>query len=192
MAEVVIAVLSAACCLYLVAATAKLHRRSAYSSFQAGLAETGLISRRLLPAAAAALVACEALVAVGAAVAAALTSVNATGAAAVTDSALGLAIALTSILAAGIAVILRRGTSARCACFGSAANRPLGGPQLARDLGLLVLLVVALGCSQPGHGQPPAGAATIAVLAGAVTGVVLIGFDDLIGLFVPLSSGSPR
>ena len=66
MTEVVIAVLSAAACVYLASATAKLRGRSAYLSFQAGLAETRLISRRLLPPAAAALAACEAVVAVSA------------------------------------------------------------------------------------------------------------------------------
>jgi hypothetical protein len=192
MIEVVIAVLSAACCVYLTSATAKLRGRSAYESFESGLTETRLISRRLLPATAAALVACEALAAVSAAAAAVLTAASVTAAAAVTDSALGLAIALTGILAAGVAVILQRGTSATCACFGSAAERTLGRPQLVRNLGLLALLVVALACAQPGHGQPPAGAAAVAVLAGAVAGLLLIRFDDLIALFAPLSSQSPR
>jgi hypothetical protein len=192
MTEVVIAVLSAVCCVYLASATAKLRGRSAYQSFRAGLTETRLISRRLLPGTAAALVACEALVAVSAAVAALLTAVSAAAADAVTVSALGLAIALTSVLAAGVAVILRRGTSARCACFGSASERTLGRPQLARNLGLLALLVVALVCDLPGHGQPPADGAVVAVIAGAVIGVLLIRFDDLIALFAPISSGNPR
>ena len=192
MIELVIAVLSAGCCVYLTSATAKLRGRSAYASFEAGLTETRLISPRLLPAAAAALVACEALVAVSLAAAAVLTAVTVTGAAAVTDSALGLAIALTGILAAGVAVILRRGTSAACACFGSATERTLGRPQLVRNLGLLALLAVALACAQPARGQPPAGAAAVAVLAGAVAGLLLIRFDDLIALFAPISSESPR
>lgn len=192
MIEVVIAVLSAACCVYLASATAKLRGWSAYQSFEAGLTETRLISPRLLPGTAAALVACEALVTVGVAVAALLTAANATGAATVTVSALGLAIALTGVLAAGVAVILHRGTSARCACFGSASERALGRPQLARNLGLLALLVVALVCAEHGHGQPPAGGATVAVIAGAVIGILLIRFDDLIALFAPISSGSPR
>jgi hypothetical protein len=192
MIEVVIAVLSAACCVYLTSATAKLRGRSAYRSFEAGLTETRLIWWRLLPAAAAGLVGCEALVAVSVAAAAVLTAVNVTAAAAVTDSALGLAIALTGVLAAGVAVILRRGTSATCACFGSATERTLGRPQLVRNLGLLALLVVALACAQPGHGQPPAAAATVAVIAGAVAGLLLIRSDDLIALFAPISSGSAR
>jgi hypothetical protein len=192
MIEVVIAVLGAACCVYLTSSAAKLRGRSAYGSFESGLAETGLVSRRLLPATAAALVACESLVAVSTAAAAVLTAVSATAAAAVTDCALGLAITLTCVLAAGVAVIVQRGTSAACACFGSATERTLGRPQLVRNLGLLALLVVALACAQPGHGQPPAGAATVAVIAGAVAGLLLIRFDDLIALFAPISSESPR
>ncbi|HEX4088204.1 MAG TPA: MauE/DoxX family redox-associated membrane protein [Trebonia sp.] len=192
MTEVAVAVLSAACCVYLMSAGAKLRGRSAYRSFAAGLAETGLVGRRLLPAVAAALAGCEAVVAVSLAAATALTSVGATGAAAVTVSALGLAIALTGVLAAGVAVILSRGTRARCACFGSASERALGRPQLARNLGLLALLVVALACAVPGHGRPAAGAATVAVVAGAVGGMLLIRFDDLIALFAPISSESSR
>jgi hypothetical protein len=192
MTEVVIAVLSTAGCVYLASAAAKLRRRSAYQSFLAGLTETRLVSRRLLPGTAAALAACEALVTVSVVAAALLTAANATGAAAVTVSALGLAIALTSVLAAGIAVILRRGTRARCACFGSASDRPLGRPQLARNLGLLGLLVAALACATHSHGQPPASGATVAVMVGAVTGILLIRFDDLVALFAPISSGSPR
>ena len=192
MPEVVIAVLSAAGCVYLASSTAKLRRRSAYQSFQAGLTETGLVSGRSLPAAAAALAGCEALVTVSVLAAAGLTAANATGAAAVTVCALGLAIALTSVLAAGIAVILRRGTRARCACFGSASDRPLGRPQLARNLGLLALLVAALVCATDGHGQPPAGGATVAVIVGAVAGILLIRFDDLVALFAPISTQSPR
>ena len=159
---------------------------------QAGLTETRLISRRMLPGTAAVLVACETLVTVSVAVAVVLTAAHATGAAAVTVSALGLAIALTSILATGIAVILHRGTSARCACFGSASDRTLGRPHLARNLGLLALLVAALICAQYSRGQPPVGGATVAVIAGAVTGVLLIRFDDLIALFAPIPSGGPR
>lgn len=192
MTELVIAVLSAAGCVYLASASAKLRGRSAYAAFAAGLGETTLIARRLLPLTTAALVACEALAAVSLVAAAALTAVNAAGAAAVTDAALGLAIALTSVLAAGVALILRRGTSARCACFGSATERTLGRPQLARNLGLLALLVVALIGGQHPSGQPTAGEAIVAVLAGLVTGFLLIRFDDLITLFAPLSSGSPR
>ena len=192
MIEMVLAVLGAAGCVYLASATAKLRGRAAYRAFAAGLAETGLIARRLLPVAAAALAACEALVAVSAAAGAVLTAADTTGAVAVTVCAIGLAIALTGVLAAGIAVILHRGVSARCACFGSAAERPLGRPQLARNLGLLALLVVALIGAAGGHRQPPAAGAAVAVLAGAVTGLLLIRSDDLIALFAPISSGSTR
>ena len=192
MTEVVIAVLSAAGCVYLASSTAKLRGRSAYRSFRAGLTETGLVSRRSLPAAAAALAGGEALVTVGVLAAAALTAVSAPGAAAVTACALGLAIALTSVLAAGVAVIVRRGTRARCACFGSASERPLGRPHLARNLGLLALLAAALACAAHSHGQPPAAGATVAVIGGAVAGILLIRVDDLVALFAPISGESPR
>jgi len=190
--ELVIAVLSIAGCVYFASAAAKLRGRPAYRSFRAGLAGTGLTSRRLLPATAALLVAGEALVAAVAAVAVLLTAAGAAGAAAVTVCALGLAAVLTSILAAGIVVILHRGISARCACFGSVTSSTLGRPHLVRNLGLLALVVAALICVPYGHGQPPAGGVLVAVVAGAVTGLVLIRFDDVIALFAPMSSGSPR
>ena len=192
MTELVIAVLSLACCVYFASATAKLRGRSAYHSFQAGLADTGLTSRRLLPGTAALLVAGETLLAAVAAAAVLLTAAGAAGATTVTDCALGLGAVLTSILATGIAVILHRGTRARCACFGSVTNSTLGRPHLVRNLGLLALLVVALISAQYSHGQPSAGGALVAVIAGAVTGLMLIRFDDVVALFAPISSGSPR
>ena len=192
MTELVIAVLSLACCVYFASANAKLRGRSSYQSFQAGLADTGLTSRRLLPATAALLVACETLLAAVAAAAVLLTAAGAAGATTVTVCALGVAAVLTGILATGIAVILHRGTRARCACFGSVTNSTLGRPHLVRNLGLLALLVAALICVQYSHGQPSAGGALVAVIAGAVTGLMLIRFDDVIALFAPISSGSPR
>lgn len=192
MTELVLVVLAAGCSVYLASSTAKLRGRGAYRSFAAGLAETGLIPRPLLRRAAAALVGCEAVTAAGLAAAALLTAAGAAGAVTVTVAALGLAVALTGVLAAGVAVIVSRGTSARCACFGSAAERTLGRAQLARNLVLLALLVVALVGAGLGHGQPGAAAAVVAVLAGAVAGLLLIRSDDLIGLFAPVSSGSPR
>jgi hypothetical protein len=193
MSDLVLAVLAVACCVYAMSATAKLRGAAAFRSFEAGLSETGLIPRALLGSAAALLAGCEALVAVSAAAAAALTVAGASGAAPVTVAALALAVVLTGVLAAGVAVIVRRGTRARCACFGSAAERTLGRPQLARNLVLLAALVVGLiGAAVIGPGQPAAAGAVVAVLAGAVAGALLIRSDDLIALFAPMSSDSPR
>ncbi len=190
MTELVIAVLATACCVFGASAAAKLRGRSAYRSFLAGLAETKLIPQQRLSVIAAALVGCEALVTVSAVSAAVLTTANIAGAAATTVSALGLAIVLTGILAAGIAVILHRGTRARCACFGATSDQPLGRPHLARNIGLLALLATAAICTQGSHGQPTAGGTAIAAIGGGLIGLLLIRFDDLIVLFAPISSRS--
>lgn len=190
MTELTIAVLAAACCVYLTSAIFKLHNRAAYQAFRAGLAETKLVPPRLLPATAAALATGETVAAGGLAAAAVVTVANLGSAAAFTASALALAIVLTAILAAGIAIVLYRGTRARCACFGSASDRVLAVPHLARDLGLLVFLVAALAGTEVGRGQPTVGGVALAVIAGGVAGLLLIRFDDLIALFTPISAGS--
>lgn len=192
MTDLVIAVLTTACCVYSTSATFKLRSRAGYQAFRAGLAETRLVPRRLLPAAAAALAGWEAVVAVGAVVAAVLTAARQASAAAVTIGALGLAIVLTTILAAGIAVVLRRGTRARCACFGSDSDRLLAVPHLARDLGLLALLVAALAGTEASRARPTAGGVALALIAGGVAGLLLIRFDDLVALFTPVTAGSER
>jgi hypothetical protein len=188
--ELVIAALTTACCVFLASAAAKLRGRPAYRSFVAGLAETKLIPQRLLSAAAAALVSCEALVALGAVTAAVLTAANMAGAAAIAVCALGLAVVLTAVLASGIAIILHRGTRARCACFGATSDQVLGRPHLARNIGLLVLLAAAVICTQGSHGHPTAGGIAIAASAGGLIGLLLIRFDDLIVLFVPVDGRS--
>jgi hypothetical protein len=191
MTELVIAVLATACCVYLTSAVAKLRSRAAYLTFRMGLAETKLIRPRLLPATAALLVSWEALASVSTAAVIVLTAVGWAAAATAAAATLGLAIALTGVLAAGVAVILRRGTQARCACFGAVSERLLGRPQLARNSVLLAALASALVCSQASLGQATAGEAVVAALAGAVIGLLLIRLDDIVELFTPISSGSP-
>jgi hypothetical protein len=190
MTELVIAVLATTCCLYLASAAAKLRGRRAYRSSLDALAQTGLVPPGLLPTMAAALAAGEALVAAGTATAGVLTAVNTPSAAVVTFSALVLAIALTSILVLGVATVLRRGISARCACFGATSGRLLSKPHLVRNASLLSLLVAALVCAQRGHGQPAAADVAVAALAGGVIGLMLIRFDDLISLLAPVSAKS--
>jgi hypothetical protein len=190
MTELVVSVLGGTCCVYLTSAVAKLRSRSAYLSFRMGLAETKLVQPRLLPASAAFLAGCEALVSVSTAVAIVLVAAGWGGAATACAATLGLAIAVTGALVAGIAVILRRGTKARCACFGAVSGRLLGGPQLARNSVLLAATTTALICSCDIHGQASVGGAVVATMAGAVTGLLLIRLDDIVELFSPISTGS--
>ncbi len=190
MTELLIAVLTSAFCVYCTSAVAKLRSRAAYLSFVMGLAETKLIRLGLLPATAAALVSGEALAAVITATAVVITASGVAGASTVTGLALGLAIALTGVLTAGIAVILSRGTQARCACFGSVSEQLLGRPHLARNAALLGALTAALICNLEGTGRGSAGGIVLAALVGGVIGLLLIRLDDIVELFTPITSRS--
>ena len=194
MADLLIAVLIMTCCVYGTSAAAKLGSRRAYRSYRAGLGEARLVPARLLPAMAAALAAGETAVTAGLTAAAVLTAVAGPGAVTVTAVSLSGAALLTAILAAGVAVVVRRGTRARCACFGAAsggsAGRLLGRVHLVRNLGLLAVVCAGLAADGVANDRPaPAGMVT-AALAGAVTAVLLVRLDDLIAVFTPVSRGS--
>ena len=107
-------------------------------SFRDGLRETGLVPGRLLPFTAAALCWVEAVTGAGLLAAAALTAVAASGAAPLAETVLAIAAWLTGVLAAGVAS--RRGSQARCACFGAVTSRPLNRAHLLRNLSLLAVV----------------------------------------------------
>jgi hypothetical protein len=185
MGELVIGTLCLAGVVFAASGAAKLRGRQAYRSFRAGLRETVLVPRRLLPAAAAALAGTEALVAAGLIAAAATI---ATGAASTRDAAAlaelgqGVAVLLTVVLAAGITAIMRRGTKAHCACFGSRSARPLGWVHLSRNLGLLAAEICGL-VACPLSSQPTVAGSVVAAVAGGVAALLFIRADDLADLF---------
>lgn len=186
MNEFVLAVLAIAATLYGASAGAKLLSSRAYRSYRAGLAETSLVPARRLSVTAASLAGAEA-VAAGLATAAITAAAWPHGSTLVTELALGGAALLTIVLAAGVATVMRRGTQARCACFGAGSGRPLGGPHLARNVGLLVILASGLIGNEFSHGRPGLAGAAVAVSGGVVAGLILTRFDDLIALFTPIS-----
>ncbi len=190
--ELGLAALTIAAIVFGTSATAKLRGRTAYRSYRDGLREAAVVPGRLLPATAVVLAGCEALVAVASAVAAILTAASLPRAILVSWSALAGAIALTSVLAAGVGVVVGRGTQASCACFGSASVRPLGAAQLVRNLSTLAVLVAGLISYGLGHGRQTPAEAAIGVAAGAVTALILIRLDDLIALFMPISPSPTR
>ncbi len=201
MADLLIAVLTMTGCVYGASAAAKLHGRGAYRSYRTGLGEAGLVPARLLPATAAALAAGETAASAVSAAAAALTALAGPGAATVAAASLGGAALLTAILAAGVAVIVRRGTKARCACFGAtsggSAARPLGKAHLARNLGLLAVVAAGLATVTAGlvagavtAGLPDPASVLMAVLAGTVAAALLVRLDDIVAVFIPVSRGS--
>ncbi|MFF5227950.1 MauE/DoxX family redox-associated membrane protein [Dactylosporangium sp. NPDC000521] len=92
---------------------------------------------------------------------------------------------LLAVLTTGVALVVRRGTGARCACFG-AAERPLSARHLVRNGLLLAAAGVAAAGVAVARTQhlDPAGTA-VALTAGAVCGLLVIRLDDLVDLFAP-------
>jgi hypothetical protein len=191
--EFVVAVLAVAVTVYGTSAGVKLSGRRAYASFRAGLGDTALVPRRWLRAAAAVLAGAETVVAclAGAALAATALAAGpaAVPAAAYATAALAAGVLLTGVLTAGVATVVRRGTRARCACFGSATDRQLGGAHLAGDVSLLAMLVAGLVGDElrPLRAGAALPAVAVAVVAGIAAGLLLMRFDDLAALFLPMS-----
>ena len=181
-----IAAFSLAGCVYVASAATKLRGRRAYRSFRDGLRETGLVPGRQLPAIAAMLCAAEAVIAAGLITAGALTAAAAPGATLLAESALAAAAALTAVLAAGVAVVIRRGIRARCACFGADTGRPLGLAHLVRNLSLLTVLCAGMAAVLLTHGRPASAGVAVAVAAGALAAVLFIRWEDLAELFAPI------
>jgi hypothetical protein len=186
MTELVIAALMTAVVTYGMSATAKLRSRQAYRAFRAGLAATALVSRPLTGPVAAALAGAEAAVAGLCATALTMTFVSRQGAPAVpalTGAALAGAAALTAVLTAGVAVAVRRGVAAPCACFGSGGRAPLSGVHLTRNACLLAVLVAGAVGAEIERWPPGPAAAALAAAAGGVSALLLTRLDDLTALF---------
>jgi hypothetical protein len=90
---------------------------------------------------------------------------------------------LAGALSAGVAVVVRRGTRARCACFGSASARPLGGAALARNLALLVVFAAGSLASMLGLGDAAIAGSLVAVAAGGIVGLLFVHLEDVADLF---------
>lgn len=186
MAELVTAALMTAVVTYGMSATTKLRSGQAYRAYSAGLAATALVSRRLTGPVAAVLAGAEAAVAGLCATALTMTFLSRQGALAgpaLTVAALAAAAALTAVLTAGVAVAVRRGVAAPCACFGSAGRAPLSGVHLTRNACLLAVLVAGAVGAGIERWQPGPAAAALAAAAGGVSALLLTRLDDLTALF---------
>jgi methylamine utilization protein MauE len=181
--ELIVGVLSMAGIVFGASSAGKLRSGPAFRSFTAGLGDTRLVPARRLTAIGAVLAASEAVVAILLAVAALLVWAGAGVALAI--GALAAAALLTSVLAAGVAVVMRRGVRARCACFGAASNQPLGPVHLIRNLSLLAVEVVGLALSPLAAAPAPAGG-LVALLAGLVGALLVIRWEDLAALVLPM------
>lgn len=98
---------------------------------------------------------------------------------------LALACALLAALTGGVAVVVGRGLSVACRCFGASAER-LGVPHLVRNTVLLSTACGGLGARLSAGGGPvEAAGVLVATATAAVAAVLLVRLDDLIDLFAP-------
>jgi hypothetical protein len=99
----------------------------------------------------------------------------------------GLACALFAALSAGVAVAVRRGSTAHCQCFGGRGQR-LSGDHVARNLTLTALAALAA-VATASTGVPVIGlpAAVALVIAGLVAAAV-VRWDDLALLARPVGA----
>jgi hypothetical protein len=185
MTELVLAVLAMGAGVFAASAAAKLRGRAAYRDYRAGLHATTLLPARLLPVTAAVLVVIETITALALAGAAALTAAWSTAASGLAESALGLAAGLSAVLAAGVAVVVRRGAIAPCACFGARASRPLGTVHVIRNTCLLFVLLVGLGCGPLAEAKAAPAGSAVALAAGLIAALAFIRWDDLAYLLAP-------
>jgi hypothetical protein len=202
MVNVVAGVLVMTAAVFGASAGTKLRGPSAFRRFRAAIAATGLVPRFALPWVTAALAVTEAGAAAGLVVAAALvdspaSTVPASAGVLVAQAALAVAAVLTAMLITGVAVVIHRGVAARCACFGAASGQPLGTRHLVRNIVLLALLLAGLAGSPFASHATPTGAGVAAVtalltaVAGGTVALVLIRWEDLAALVLPMPGRWP-
>ncbi len=158
--------------VFTVSALAKLRSRPAFRSFASWMATLPLPLARSRPARlAGAMAGTEAAIAM-------LAAFPATA-----RAGLLLAAAALAVLAAGVHVVLRRGMSAPCRCFGTAAV-PLGRRHVGRNL--LLGAAAATAAAAAGPAGQPAGIA-LSLGAGAAIALVVVFLDDIAAVL-----GHPR
>lgn len=89
-----------------------------------------------------------------------------------------------TLFSAGIAVLLVRGASASCACFG-ATGAPLGREHLIRNGLLAGIAVIGLVADPARDLDRHPGGVLSAAFAGLIGAALFVAFDDLVELFSP-------
>lgn len=167
--------------VFLVAVAGKLRGPAAFRAFIDSLRDTDLV-----PSTAVRLIGGTVVVAESAIV----VSMLAHG-----SAALGflLAATLLTVFVTGIHRVVRRGTSASCACFGTPTSA-LGYPHLVRNAALSTAAVLGgIATSMNDHAGLPFGVIATGVPAGLVLALIAIRFEDLTELFpAPASTGRDR
>jgi hypothetical protein len=108
---------------------------------------------------------------------------------------IGLAsgVVLLLALSAGIAVLLRRGATAECACFGRRSS-PLGVRHLVRN-GLVAVIAASGLAARTSRLAPHGPGIAVAVAVGAIGAVLIVSWDDIADLLStppPASKGQPH
>ncbi|GIJ28690.1 methylamine utilization protein MauE [Micromonospora qiuiae] len=156
--------------IFLYSASTKLRGPSAFVAFTASLRRLRLLPERLVAPAAVVVVAAELLV--PALLASRMTALPGFLAGA----------ALLTAFTAGIILVLQRGTTASCRCFG-ASDAPLGWQHVVRNCGLLALAVLGLvSVAAADQNAAPAGVA-LSVGVALVLAFIAATMDDLVTLF---------
>ncbi len=166
--------------VFATSGASKLRGPDAQRTFAASLGDLPFLPARSVRGVAAALTAGELMVAADLLASLIAGWAGLPGAVAMTAVALTATAILLITLTVGIAITLRRGVRAGCACFGS-AHRPLGVSHLVRN----VLLLAAAGTAAALPPAPPVRPQDllVAVTAGAVAAFLIIHADDMAELF---------
>ncbi|MDO3687524.1 MauE/DoxX family redox-associated membrane protein [Micromonospora sp. C28ISP2-4] len=156
--------------VFLAATYGKVHSRVSWREFVASLAAMRVVPARLVPAVAGVVGLAEAAVPV-------LLLVPPT-------RRLGhvLAALLLVAFSSGIIITLSRRQRVACRCFG-ATGAPLGRRHLLRNGLLIAAAAVGVAAAGATGEVAPAGVA-VAAVAGAVSGLLFVWFDDITDLFV--------
>ncbi|MDG4825004.1 MauE/DoxX family redox-associated membrane protein [Asanoa sp. WMMD1127] len=164
--------------VFVVAVISKSRGRRQFREFVDSLAALNYIPNRLVAAVAAGVVAAEWAVAV-LLVVLPVPELRTFG--------LGLAAALLTCFAVAIGLVLRRGTSAACRCFGGSASAPFGWHHVVRNgaLGLIGLAGCYAGCQQTALDL---GALAVMAPFGLLAAFLVIRLDEVVALFKPASA----
>ncbi|MEU0563642.1 MauE/DoxX family redox-associated membrane protein [Dactylosporangium sp. NPDC006015] len=183
--------LAALGCVFAASAWSKLRSRAAQQAFAESLRPVPLVPAGHVTGVAMAATVAEAGLVAGLAAAAVAVTGGWPPARPLTMTVLALTGALLAVFTTGVALAVRRGTGARCACFG-AAERPLSARHLVRN-GLLLAATgtAALGIAMTRTQPLDLAGTAVALTTGAVCGLLVIRLDDLVDLFTPPPARRP-
>jgi hypothetical protein len=163
--------------VFIVAAVSKIRDRRRFREFASSVAALRVVPDRMVGTVAMTVAGTE-LVASGLLLMLPSPTLTAAG--------LGLATALVVSFAVTITVVLRRGLTASCRCFGGSGSVPFGWHHVARNavLGLIGLAGVYAVMRAP---TPDVGTLALTAPFALLVALLTIRLDDVVELFTPMS-----